>query len=59
MQECAHGNESIGSEWVEAKIFSKHSTLSEVIKWQASMSRRTSSLGKLYITIAHEDENEN
>jgi hypothetical protein len=33
VQECASGNESVGTEWLETKSFSKNATLEEVMKW--------------------------
>lgn len=49
IKERAKGNESVGTEWVEVKIFDALTPISEVVKWNAQHE------GRLMITIAEEE----
>jgi hypothetical protein len=33
MAECANGNASVGTEWIEAKVFESHVSIQEVWEW--------------------------
>ena len=37
VQECAVGNESVGTEWLEARRFGAADTLSDVWAWRESL----------------------
>ena len=46
--ECANGNASIGSMWLETKVFDEHSSLKDVMEW----ANKTNGLeGKIILTI--------
>lgn len=47
VKECASGNESIGTEWVETAVFPPSATLQEVWDWQEEHAR---GLGRLMLT---------
>lgn len=48
MQECADGNESVGTEWVEAAGFAAGATLRDVWLWAQGMPRHN---GRLMIVL--------
>lgn len=58
MQEMAHGNESIGTVWIETKVFCRHNTMADIFEWQAELSRRKGTLGRLMLSIAHQEINQ-
>lgn len=37
VQECSGGNEEVGNQWIETKIFFQSSTLREVLDWKNSL----------------------
>lgn len=49
VKEMSAGNESIGTEWLESKIFSEDSTLRDVLQWKKS------SYGRLMIVEPHNE----
>ena len=48
IKEMASGNESVGTEWVETKIFDATTPVSEIVKWKSKYK------GRLMLTIAEE-----
>ena len=48
IQECSGGNESVGNEWLETKIFNGCVSLEEVFNWKATLN---GACGKLIITL--------
>ena len=49
IQECSEGNESVGSMWLETKVFSHTATLEQAITWAKG---KRSAGGKTILTIA-------
>lgn len=49
IQECACGNESVGSMWIETGIFNTDTPIREILSWASGLSH--SDGGKLIITI--------
>ena len=49
VQECSDGNDSVGSEWLETKIFSGNVSLEEVHNWAKSLHGCG---GKLILTLS-------
>lgn len=52
IKEEANGNESVGTMWLETKIFPRTATIEEVLKWKGAR------CGKLIITEAQTSEEE-
>ena len=50
VKERSAGNESVGSEWLETKIFDPETPVKEIIEWS-----QPDKYGRLIITIADSD----
>lgn len=48
IQECAQGNEAVGSMWLETKAFKPETPINEIVAWANSCACAD---GKLIITI--------
>lgn len=51
IKEMSAGNDSVGDQWLETKIFEPHDLLHTVLAWGGEKKGR----GKLIITVANED----
>lgn len=50
IRECANGNDSVGTQWLETKIFLEVHTLSDVMAWEQKIYRRNGK-GRLILTV--------
>jgi hypothetical protein len=53
LKECSDGNESVGNEWIESKIFEESDTLAKVLGWVNGIHGQPHR-GRVMITVAHE-----
>lgn len=55
MLEFAHGNSSVGTEWIESTVFSSDTTLKQVLEWKENVVslKKYSSLGRLMISKSY------
>ncbi len=56
VKECANGNASVGTEWLETKVFEESSTIKEVLDWANPIrpfeKKRSNYQGRIMITVA-------
>ena len=61
VKECAEGNESVGTMWVQTAIFDASQPISDVLKWSENASntyRKGTVRGRLMLTLADDAREE-
>ena len=56
IKEKADGNESVGTMWLETKIFEEDVSVGEIIRWSQNGTMWPKSQGRLIISVPDNDE---